>query len=82
MSKFKKGQSGNPDGRPIGRRNKATVLVEQIFNEKLFGQDRKADAIIAKTKELAENGDTACIRLCLDRILPVRKDRPVLISPK
>jgi hypothetical protein len=77
MSKFKKGQSGNPDGRPIGRRNKATVLVEQIFNEKLFGQDRKADAIIAKTIELAENGDTACIRLCLDRILPVRKDRPV-----
>jgi hypothetical protein len=77
MSKFKKGQSGNPDGRPIGRRNKATVLVEQIFNEKLFGQDRKADAIIAKTIVLAENGDTACIRLCLDRILPVRKDRPV-----
>jgi hypothetical protein len=77
MSKFKKGQSGNPDGRPIGRRNKATVLVEQIFNEKLFGQDRKADAIIAKTIELAENGDTVCIRLCLDRILPVRKDRPV-----
>jgi hypothetical protein len=77
MSKFKKGQSGNPDGRPIGRRNKATVLVEQIFNEKLFGRDRKADAIIAKTIVLAENGDTACIRLCLDRILPVRKDRPV-----
>jgi hypothetical protein len=77
MSKFKKGESGNPDGRPIGRRNKATVLVEQIFNEKLFGQDRKADAIIAKTIELAENGDTACVRLCLDRFLPVRKDRPV-----
>jgi hypothetical protein len=80
MSKFKKGQSGNPDGRPIGRRNKATVLVEQIFNEKLFGQDRKADAIIAKTIVLAENGDTACIRLCLDRILPVRKDRPVIFE--
>jgi hypothetical protein len=33
--------------------------------------------IIAKTIVLAENGDTACIRLCLDRMLPVRKDRPV-----
>jgi hypothetical protein len=26
---------------------------------------------------MAEEGDTACIRLCLDRIAPPRKDRPV-----
>ena len=77
MSKFKKGQSGNPAGRPMGSRNKVTVLAEQVFNEKLFGEDRKADAIIAKAIELAENGDTTCIRLCLDRIAPPRKDRPV-----
>jgi hypothetical protein len=77
MSKFKKGQSGNPNGRPTGSCNKATMLAEKIFDEKLFGEDRKADAIITKAIELAENGDTACIRLCLDRITPPRKDRPV-----
>jgi uncharacterized protein DUF5681 len=77
MSKFKKGQSGNPEGRPKGSRNRATVLAEQLFDERLFGQDKKADAIIAKTIELAEGGDTTCIRLCLDRISPARKDRPV-----
>jgi hypothetical protein len=80
MSKFKKGQSGNPNGRPTGSRNKATMLAEKIFDEKLFGEDRKADAIITKAIELAENGDTACIRLCLDRIAPPRKDRLFVLN--
>jgi hypothetical protein len=80
MSKFKKGQSGNPNGRPIGTRNRATVLADQIFDEKLFGNDKKADAIISKTIALAEGGDTTCIRLCLDRIAPVRRDRPACFA--
>jgi hypothetical protein len=80
MSKFKKGQSGNPTGRPRGSRNKATLLANQIFDEKLFGGDKKADAIISKTIALAEGGDTTCIRLCLDRIAPVRRDRPACFA--
>src|SRR5215468_5431663 len=74
---FKKGTSGNPNGRPTGSRNRMTVLAEKIFDERLFGEDKKADAIITRAIELAENGDTACVRLCLDRIAPPRKDRPV-----
>jgi hypothetical protein len=77
MAKFKKGKSGNPDGRPKGGRNRATILADQIFDDKLFGADKKAEAIIAKAIELAVNGDTACIRFCWDRIAPIRKDRPV-----
>jgi hypothetical protein len=53
------------------------MLAEKLFDEKLFGEDKRADAIITKAIELAESGDTACIRLCLDRIAPPRKDRPV-----
>jgi hypothetical protein len=78
--KFSKGQSGNPNGRPKGSRNKVALLAEQIFEERLFGEDRNADAIIAKTIDLAKKGDTSCIRLCLDRIAPVRKDWPVRFS--
>jgi hypothetical protein len=33
-----------------------TVLAEKLFDEKLFGEDKKADAIITKAIELAENG--------------------------
>src|SRR5215472_3004427 len=77
MAKFQKGISGNPNGRAKGSRNRATMLFEQIFDEKLFGVDRKADAIISKVIEQAVNGDTACIRLCFDRLAPSRKDRPV-----
>jgi len=58
---FKKGKSGNPGGRPRGTRNKATLLADQIFDERLFGDDRKADAIISKAIARAEGGDTTCI---------------------
>ena len=77
MAKFKKGVSGNPIGRPKGSRNLATIRADELFEQMLFGEDKKADAIIAKTISMAKEGDTACIRLCLDRIAPPRKDRPV-----
>jgi hypothetical protein len=51
MSKFKRGQSGNPSGRPRCSRNKATLLADQIFEEKLVGEERKAEAIIGKNFE-------------------------------
>src|ERR1700724_194500 len=74
---FNKGTRGNPRGRPKGSRNMATIRADELLEQMLFGEDKKADAIIAKTISMAEQGDTACIRLCLDRIAPPRKDRPV-----
>ena len=53
----------------------AAALADKLFEEKLFGEDKKADAIIAKAIAKAEEGDTTCIRLCLDRRLPVRTGR-------
>jgi len=40
----------------------------------------EAEAITRKAIELAKKGDLAAIRLCLDRIAPPRKDRPVLFA--
>lgn len=37
----------------------------------------EADALTRKAIELAKAGDMRAIRLCLDRILPARRDRPV-----
>jgi hypothetical protein len=68
--KFKKGQSGNPEGRPPGSRNKATLLIEQLL-------DNGAKDITEKAIELAKAGDSTALRLCLDRIVPARKDRHI-----
>jgi Family of unknown function (DUF5681) len=70
MMTFKPGQSGNPDGRPKGARNRATIAAEQLL-------DGEADALTHKAIEMAKEGDTTALRLCIERILPARKDRPV-----
>jgi Family of unknown function (DUF5681) len=69
-SRFQPGQSGNPGGRPKGSRNKATLVLESLL-------DGQAEALTQKAIEIALTGDMAALRLCLDRILPARKDRPV-----
>jgi Family of unknown function (DUF5681) len=68
--KFKKGQSGNPNGKPPGARNKATLLIEKLL-------DDDAKNIAEKAIELAKSGDSTALRLCLDRIAPARKDRHI-----
>jgi hypothetical protein len=70
---FKPGQSGNPRGRPIGARNAATVAMEALL-------DNESDALTRKAIELAKDGDLQALRLCLERILPPRKDRPVTFT--
>src|ERR1043166_9359171 len=67
---FQKGCSGNPQGRPLGARNAATVIAEQLL-------DGEAEAITRKVIELAKQGDLTAVRLCLERIVPPRRDRPV-----
>ena len=67
---FQKGQSGNPDGRPKGSRNATTIALETLL-------DGQATALTQKAIDIALTGDMAALRLCLDRILPPRKDRPV-----
>lgn len=72
-TRFKPGQSGNPAGRPRGSRNATTVALEILL-------DGQAEALTNKAVELALNGDMAALRLCMDRILPPRKDRPVTFA--
>jgi|SRR5579871_393734 len=71
--RFAKGASGNPAGRPPGSRNKASLLMEALLEDEVEQLTRKAI-------ELAVAGDTLALRLCLDRILPPRKDRPINLS--
>jgi hypothetical protein len=67
---FQKGQSGNPAGRPPGARNKATMLAEQLL-------EGETEAITRVAIDKAKEGDSVAIRLCLDRLLPVRRGRTI-----
>ncbi len=70
---FPKGQSGNPNGKPKGSRNKTTLAIEALFNG-------EAEALTRKVIEKALEGDMTALRLCLDRIAPAKKDAPVAFS--
>ena len=58
-------------GRPKGSRNKATIAIESL----LEGQ---AEALTQTAISKALDGDSIALRLCLDRIAPPMKDKPVV----
>jgi hypothetical protein len=68
-NRWRKGQSGNPNGRPLGSRHRATLLAESLL-------DGQSEELIQKTIELALGGDTTALRICIDRIIAPRRDRP------
>ncbi len=67
---FQKGQSGNPAGRPRGSQNKASIRMQEML-------EQKADELVDKLVELAMAGNIGALRLCLDRIVPARKNEPL-----
>eukprot|EP01037_Dinobryon_pediforme_P012167 gene12167-12255_t len=67
------GQSGNPKGMPKGTRHKVTRAAEALL-------DGQAEALTAQAVTMALNGDPVALRLCLERILPPRKDRPIVFD--
>jgi hypothetical protein len=72
-TRWPKGVSGNPGGRPKGARHKYLVAMEALL-------DGEAEGLTRKAIELALAGDTTALRLCFERILPTRKDRPVQLE--
>ena len=68
--KFTKGTSGNPSGRPAGSRNKATLVAEQLL-------DGESEQLIRKAVSLAKSGNVHALRLCLERVIPIRKERSI-----
>ncbi len=65
-TRFKPGQSGNPAGKPKGTRHKATQAMMVLL-------DGETEALTRKAIELAKDGDTTAMKLCLDRIFPAPK---------
>ena len=57
-------------GRTPGSRNKTTLAVEALL-------EGEHEALTRAAIDRALEGDSAALRLCLDRIAPARKDSPV-----
>jgi hypothetical protein len=67
---FEKGQSGNPTGRPPGTGKRAIQAMQLLL-------DGEAQALTRKAVELALDGNTTALRMCLHRIEPPRRERAV-----
>ena len=70
---FQKGKSGNPTGKKPGTRHRATLAVEKLL-------DGEGEELTRKAIELAKDGDLTALKLCLERICPPRKSRPINID--
>ncbi len=65
---FYKGMpSANPNGRPKGSVNKYTELSRELMSS-------KGPEIVQKVIEMAMEGDTQCLKMCMDRILPPKRE--------
>ncbi len=67
MPPYKPGQSGNPKGKPRGTKDRRTVLRELL--------QPHAQDLIQKAVDMALEGDTTALRLCMERIVPPIKAR-------
>jgi hypothetical protein len=70
---FQPGQSGNLAGRPLGARNKATLVAEMLLQG-------EAEEITRKVIEQAKGGDVSALRMCLDRLAPRSRHRTIAIE--
>ncbi|QCI92120.1 DUF5681 domain-containing protein [Novosphingobium sp. EMRT-2] len=70
---FQRGRSGNPAGKAKGTRNRATMACEALL-------DGQTEQLTQKAIDLALKGDVQALRICMDRIAPPRRDRPVVFE--
>ena len=64
--------AGN-SGRPKGSRNRATLAIESLL-------DGQAEALTQTVITRALEGDRVALRLCMERIAPAPKDKPVIFD--
>ncbi len=71
--RIQKGQSGNPNGKPKGTRNRTTVIAQGLI-------DGQAETLVRKVVELALDAAPTRLRICLERLVAPKKDEPLEVS--
>jgi len=66
-TRFQRGQSGNPNGRPKG----LAALFHNVMNEAMGDEDiTKAEALVRQLYDLAMEGSVPALKLIMDREWP------------
>ena len=65
-------QLGNP-GRPKGARHRTTLAMQALL-------EGEGEALTRKAVEMALAGDGPALRLCMDRLLPALRERPLTVD--
>lgn len=68
-TKFLKGVSGNPSGRTLGSKNKATMAALVLLRG-------EAVALTRVAIDAALGGDLTAVKLCMERLIPAVRDMP------
>jgi Family of unknown function (DUF5681) len=71
--RFQPGQSGNPAGRPPGSRNKKTLAVQALIDE-------RAEGIVTNLMDRALDGQGTAMRLVSEWLVPTGRNRLVAIE--
>lgn len=67
---FHPGESGNPAGKLPGTRNKSTIMAQQLLTGEV-------EAISRAVIEKAKAGDPTAMRVCMDRLAPLQRERAI-----
>lgn len=75
LKPWKKGQSGNPSGKPKGTRNRSTIIRELLEAKAIDGDGQIADQLTRALIKKAAEGDVGAFRELFDSAYGKNTDR-------
>lgn len=72
-NRWRRGQSGNPRGKPAGARNKTLIALDAIGA-------KGAEEVLQRVVADARAGDMRAAEVILARVWPARRGRPVMLA--
>jgi hypothetical protein len=66
-------EKGGKGGRPVGSKNKLTLLREAVLEKAEHMVLEDWEEVVRNTIDLAKAGDTTCLKILWDRVIPSKR---------